>query len=225
MANIFDFEKAKAAEEAKKAQEAIVPVVEDAEKINKKKEALKKLVQFRGEVPSKNTIRGLPDLKVNEIFWVEMDHKAYVVAAVNKKKVTLKALDETASISTGLTIFDMNKGIVSKEPLFDFSDAAAVDTLNRRICEFFLDDAPANTYLLYGRDIHYVSVLTKKDHSRMTADAVKDIIDSLKNIGDLISMDFNCGDGEKSIEIWVRTSDSPAELLYLFPYDNGVIEI
>ena len=132
------------------------------EKTNRIKEAIKKLPGYRGDVPSKNTIRGLPDLKPGQIFWVEMDKKAYVVAALNGKKVTIKALDETASVSTNMTIYDMNKSIVSKEPLYDLEKDP--DNLADRITVWFNEDCPPNTYyLLYGRDIHYVTLIKTPD--------------------------------------------------------------
>ena len=30
---------------------------------------------------------------------------------------------------------------------------------------------------------------------------------------------------DSKVEIWVRTDKSKAEVLYLFPYDGGIIEI
>lgn len=190
---------------------------------NRKKEAIAKLSNYRGEVPSKNTIRSLPDVQPGQIFWVEMDHKAYLVADKNGKKLTIKALDETATISTGITIYDMNKSIISKEPLLDFEDPDVIGALDKRLNLWFMEDTADSKYLLYGRDIHYVTVF-ERDPSIGESPAII-LRDCLKAVGSIISMDFNTSDGEPSVEIWIRTANSPAELLYLFPYDKGVVKI
>jgi hypothetical protein len=189
----------------------------------KRLEAIKQLPQFRGEVASKNNIRSLPDVEPGQIFWVTGDHKAYLVAEKKGRKLTIKALDETATLSTGITIYEMNKSIVSKEPIFNWKDALAVATMNRRLMEWFNEEVSDQFYLLYGRDIHYVSLLQKQ--GALTDENIFYIYDCVNNIGDLISMDFNTSDGELSIEIWVRTADSKAELLYLFPYDKGLVTL
>lgn len=188
---------------------------------DRRREAVRALPQFRGEVPSKNFIRQLPKVEVGEIFWVEMDGMSYVVA--NKKEngnLTIKALDEYATISTGITIYDMNKAIVSKEKLFRWKDEEEVKKLTERLQQW-VDDRGNTYYLLYGRDIHYVSLI--RNDGLLSAASTNTIFDTVQNVGNLISMDFNEADGNEAVEIWVRTKESPAELLYLLPYDRGLI--
>jgi hypothetical protein len=194
-------------------------------------EAIKKLPRYRGAVPSKTTIRSLPHVVPGEIFWVESDNKAYIVAEKDKKKMTIKALDETATISTGVTIFDMNKRLVSKEPIFDITDKDAIEKLNNRLWTWFNEETTDEFYCLYGRNIHYLTVLQVKTRADgngagfIIENEFETLIDILKPVGDLISIDFNTSDDEMSLEIWVRTRDSDAELLYLFPYDRGIVKI
>ena len=190
------------------------------EKEQKKKEAIATLPHYRGEVPSKNTIRNLPNVLPGEIFWVSMDHKPYVVADRDGKKITLKALDETASVSTGLTIFDMNKRLVAKEPVMDLNAPGVHGELTAKIIDWLADNTDTKVFLMYGRDLHYVSLFVK-DGEIANAET---IIEMASEVGELISMDFDTGvAGEHCIEIWVRTADSDAELMYFFPYDNGVV--
>ena len=193
----------------------------------RRKDAIMQLVQFRGEVPSKNTINALPELKEGEIFWVTSDNKAYVVAEKDKKKIVIKALDENASISTGLTIYEMNKKIVSKEPLLNWEDENFILELKENFRKWIEDDINDNRYfLLYGRDLHYITLFDLNDYRCGATDFLSIMKDTLKDVGEVISFDFNSNDNkEVCIEIWVRTPDSAAELLYLFPYDRGVIKI
>lgn len=207
--NVIDISKVKEREEKLKGQLALLP-------------------QYRGEVSTKNNIRMLPNLKRGEIFYVSMDHAAYCVAGVDLDKkghtrVVIKKLDETATISTGMTIYDMNKNIVSREPLLDWEDEENIKALAARLCEWFNEDGDSY-YLMYGRDIHYVTLFnsyTTHDKSNFLYE-LKGI---LGEVGDIISLDFDTLEGEHCVEIWVRTPNSPAELLYLMPYDKGVIEI
>lgn len=207
--NVIDISKVKEREEKLKSQLALLP-------------------QYRGEVSSKNNIRMLPNLRRGEIFYVSMDHAAYCVADVDLDKqghtrVVIKKLDETATISTGMTIYDMNKNIVGREPLLDWGDKETIEALAKRLCEWFNEDGDS-FYLMYGRDIHYVTLFNS-----YTTNPKDNFLYELKGIlgevGDIISLDFDCIEGEHCVEIWVRTPTSPAELLYLMPYDKGVIDI
>lgn len=196
-----------------------------------RKEALSKLPGYRGEVTSKNQIRQLPDVEPGQIFWVSGDGKAYVVAEKDRKKMTIKALDENATVSTGITLYDMNVGIISKEPMFDFTNEEEVGKLKQRLWEWFNEDTTDKYYLLYGRNIHYLTLFNVGERkeggsSELVQKCELDVImDCVENIGGLISMDFNTTEGQLAIEIWIRTPDSPAELLYLFPYDKGLVTI
>lgn len=211
------------------AAEEVTPTP-DTEREKKLKTQLALLSQYRGEVISKNNIRLLPNLRRGEIFWVNMDHGPYVVADVGPDKkgnirVVIKKLDETATLSTGMTIFDMNKGIVAKEPLMDWEDKENAAKLAQRMCEWFAEDGDS-FYLLYGRDIHYVTLFNSMTF-RPKDNFLYELKGILGEVGDIISLDFDClGDeSQHCVEIWVRTPDSPAELLYLMPFDKGVIEI
>lgn len=209
------------------AAEEPVPT-SDTEREKKLKTQLSLMPQYRGEVSSKNNIRMLPDLKRGEIFWVNLDYAPYVVADIDLDKkghtrVVIKKLDETATVSTGMTIFDMNKNIISKEPLLDWDDKDNIEKLAARLCEWFSEDGDS-FYLLYGRDIHYVTLFNSMT-TRPKDMFLYELKGFLSEVGDIISLDFDCIEGSHCVEIWIRTANSPAELLYLMPFDKGVIEI
>lgn len=209
------------------AAEEPVPT-SDTEREKKLKTQLSLMPQYRGEVSSKNNIRMLPDLKRGEIFWVNLDYAPYVVADIDLDKkghtrVVIKKLDETATVSTGMTIFDMNKNIISKEPLLDWDDKDNIEKLAARLCEWFSEDGDS-FYLLYGRDIHYVTLFNSMT-TRPKDMFLYEVKGFLSEVGDIISLDFDCIEGSHCVEIWIRTANSPAELLYLMPFDKGVIEI
>ena len=189
--------------------------------ILRKKEAISKLPNYRGEIPSKNAIRRLPDVKQGEIFWIEMEEKPYIVSEKDNNRVTIKALDETATISTGMTIYDLNHDLVAKEPLFDWNDDVAVKELEEKLKDWFYEKTTDIYYLFYGRLIHYVTLVKKSNIHANLLEVLKEMIEQFAK---LISIDV-INDGEPKLEIWVRTPNNDAELLYFFPYDKGLVDI
>lgn len=194
--------------------------IKNKEKIEKRKAALAKLPQYRGEIHSKTAIRQLPNVKVNEIFWIENDEKPVIVTNINKKKnqVTIQEIDENASISTGMTIYELNHNVISKEPLFDFEDEQKVTNTLNQLKEWF--NKKLNQYfLLYSKDMGYFTLFNHKNKENEID--YKEIFEIIKDISNLISIDFL----EDRIEIWIRTEKNPANLFYLFPFDNGIVEV
>lgn len=208
---------------AEKKEAYMAEALENKERIEKVHERIKELPQYRGEVITKNNIRNLKEVSKGEIFWVSSENKAYVVSNKDKKKIELKALDETATISTGLTIYDMNKSIISKEPTLDLTKGTVMNKLIDDIINWFNNIAAHGQYwLAYGRDIHYITLFHFDTHNyKMTPEKAEKIVRILAETGDLISIDPQ----EDRLEIWVRTKDSLAELIYLFRYDSGFVDL
>lgn len=188
--------------------------------IAKRKEGLSKFSGYRGEIRSKTSIRQLPDVKKGEIFWCEMDECGYIVSDVNGDRVEIKALDENASVSTGITVYEFNRSLVEKEPIFDWNPEK-VNELKEQLTKWFTELCMSNEYfLMYGREIHYVTLFHRDKNKSLDVDA---ILSTIAEVGDLISIDFDTERDERVIEIWTRTKEYKATMLYLFPYDNGLV--
>lgn len=205
---------------AEKKEAYKVEALENKERIDKVHERIKELPQYRGEVITKNNIRNLKEVSKGEIFWVSSENKAYVVSDKDKKKIELKALDETATISTGLTIYDMNKAIVSKEPTLDLSKGTIMNKLIDGLIDWF-GKRPATYYLAYGRDVHYVTMFKNSAGNSFNEASAQLVVDTIAAVGDIISMDYE----DDRIEVWIRTKDSKAELIYIMPYDDGLVRL
>lgn len=211
-------ERKKTTAEKKEAYRA--EALENKERIEKVHERIKELPQYRGEVITKNNIRNLKEVSKGEIFWVSSENKAYVVSDKDKKKIELKALDETATISTGLTIYDMNKAIVSKESTLDLSKGTVMNKLIDGLMDWF-GKRLATYYLAYGRDVHYVTMFKNSASNSFNEASAQLVVDTIAAVGDIISMDYE----EDRIEVWIRTKDSKAELIYIMPYDDGLVRL
>lgn len=219
MADIINLaERKKSTAEKKEAYAA--EALENKERIEKVHERIKALPQYRGEVITKNNIRNLKEVSKGEIFWVSSENKAYVVSDKDKKKIELKALDETATISTGLTIYDMNKAIVSKEPILDLSKGTVMNKLIDGLMDWF-GKRLATYYLAYGRDVHYVTMFKNSANNSFNEASAQLVVDTIAAVGDIISMDYE----DDRIEVWIRTKDSKAELIYIMPYDDGLVRL
>lgn len=205
---------------AEKKEAYMTEALENKERIEKVHERIKELPQYRGEVITKNNIRNLKEVSKGEIFWVSSENKAYVVSDKDKKKIELKALDETATISTGLTIYDMNKAIVSKEPTLDLSKGTVMNKLIDGLIDWF-GKRLATYYLAYGRDVHYVTMFKNSASNSFNEASAQLVVDTIAAVGDIISMDYE----EDRIEVWIRTKDSKAELIYIMPYDDGLVRL
>lgn len=205
---------------AEKKEAYMAEALENKERIEKVHERIKELPQYRGEVITKNNIRNLKEVSKGEIFWVSSENKAYVVSDKDKKKIELKALDETATISTGLTIYDMNKAIVSKEPTLDLSKGTVMNKLIDGLMDWF-GKRLATYYLAYGRDVHYVTMFKNSASNSFNEASAQLVVDTIAAVGDIISMDYE----EDRIEVWIRTKDSKAELIYIMPYDDGLVRL
>jgi len=185
-----------------------------------KKEQIKKLKSFAGEFPSRNSLRKLPNITVGDIYWLTLENQAYIVTSKEGTNFTLKALDEHASISLGISIYDFNKGIASKQPILTAEELKTTET----VLKDWVTKTANENYLLYGREIHSISIFRVKHKDVVLYPT---IYQTLSTIGDIISIDC-IEETEKNpanVEIWIRTDKEKATLLYLIPYDNGIIII
>lgn len=184
---------------------------------NKYFERISKLPQFRGSIQSRNQARQLPTgLKVGDIFYIENDDKFQIVIEKNKHDLSFTDLDMNATISTGITVYDLNKSIVSKELLFDWDNQEKKYNLEMGMLQW-LSQHDDNFFLLYSKELNYFTLFIKSG----TQINIDEVFECIKNAGDFISADYS----DDRVEIWVRTETNPAALMYLLPFENGIVKI
>ncbi len=201
------------------------PVMEEAldELTQTRKEKISQMARYRGEIATKSMLRKLPHLTVGEIFWVTNDKMAYIVSEKGKNKVGLKPLDENATISTGYTLYDMNKAAASREPIHNFNDPIANEVLMTDLQKYFREDTSAACYLMFSHGNSYFTLFQCDNHEDPD---IGQVIECIGHIGRLISIDRDANLGEfEALEIWIRTDTSKAELFYLFPFDDAIVKL
>lgn len=117
---------------------------------------------------------------------------------------------DNSGINMGL--YDMNKQIISQLPeLTDLEDKHyTINNLHAKFNNFY--------YMMYGKEISYFTLFKIIEPQYFSSE----VIDCLKNVGIIKAIDFT--EAQDAIEIWVENENGPT-CLYLFPYDNGVVQV
>lgn len=116
-----------------------------------------------------------------------------------------------------LNLYDLNKSIISQ--LKDLNEEqlyAAMKTIT-----VFAEGTNNKYHMLYGKEISYFTLFVKDFYAKESLG--KEVINCLKNIGKIKSIELT--ENKDAIEIWICDSENELTVLYLFPYDNGVIEV
>lgn len=118
---------------------------------------------------------------------------------------------EGGGINMGL--YDMNKQIISQMPYLEDFDKAMNDVVT-------LYETYHNKYfMLYGKEISYFTVFEIIEPQYFC----EEVLSCLLNVGPIKAMDLTAvGD---AVEIWVQPTDEEPTCLYLFPYDNGIVQV
>lgn len=117
---------------------------------------------------------------------------------------------EGANFNMGL--YDMNKQIIAQLP-------ALTDLAEKEIMINTLHTEFKNSYyMLYGKEISYFTLFKIKEAQYFG----QEVIDCLSYIGKVKAIDLT--ETKDAIEIWVENNNDPT-CLYLFPYDNGVVQV
>lgn len=118
---------------------------------------------------------------------------------------------ESSGIEMGL--YDMNKQIIAQLPdLTDFTTAEqAINALHVEHHNAY--------YMLYGKEISYFTIFKIKEPQYLG----QEVIDCLKYVGQIKSVDLY--ENKAAVEIWVYLEGEGSIVLYLFPYDMGIVQV
>ena len=138
-----------------------------------------------------------------------------------KEKIENKKQSEVALGN----LYDMNKQMMEQEPLLNETE---INEKSFQIAEWFLYSHPAEKYYMMLchelRDYTLFNLDKTNAWKNMPANhckiAAKDVIDCLKNRGQIIAMDLQ-PDGVW--EMWIKTTDG-CFAYYFFPYGEAVLE-
>lgn len=116
-----------------------------------------------------------------------------------------------------LNLLDINRQIISQLPeLTEVSDKI-------ELIDNFSKEQGNTFYMLYGKNISYFTVFMVSLFQSLETLGTE-VINCLRNLGKikLIEPDSN---NPAAIECWIQEDGQEAEVLYLFPYDLGIIYV
>ena len=134
---------------------------------------------------------------------------------------------EEANIGLGMTLYDMNKNLM--ENAKSLKGKAFSNKVDKIIRPYFTDKCKDSQYfMLLSNDRRYYTVFNLCMGKYFYEDKVNDITEELssliRELGDVLSIDKT--DDNIALEIWIRAVDEEQVYChYLFPFDNGVIEV
>lgn len=128
-----------------------------------------------------------------------------------------------------MNLYSFNKSIFNgKPPLSQKETEKGIELLKRFFTRHVLKNR--QYFMLLGRDVNYYTLFTAIHTDENAASAfATEVMECLKNLGEIKAIDRD--DVTKTnIEIWITTEEEKEKskesfCLYLFPYDEGVIEI
>lgn len=115
-----------------------------------------------------------------------------------------------------INLYDMNKQLVNQLATLNDEDLKN----SKEIIENYLKEQNNQFYMLLCKDISYYTLFDIMDDESMPC-ASEEIIECIKCIGDVKSIAVN-EDG--AIEAWICANPEGPMVMYLFPYDVGVIK-
>ena len=116
-----------------------------------------------------------------------------------------------------MNIYDLNKQIISQ--MATLSDEDLEDS--RQLIRDYFQEHENEFYMLLCKDISYYTLFHIVDYITEPA-AADEVIECIKCIGAVKSIDLT--EGESAIEVWAQEEGRDPMVMYLFPYDTGVIE-
>lgn len=123
---------------------------------------------------------------------------------------------KTEGAGLNLNMYDLNKQIISQLP--DLNDEQIDETTNT--IQNYLEETDNKFYMLLCRDINYYT-LFNINTPFSEPKACNEVIACVAELGAVKSIEKN---EDNAIEIWVQPKDQDPMVMFLFPYDGGVIE-
>ena len=121
-----------------------------------------------------------------------------------------------ASGNLQMNLYDLNKQIISQMPTLDEDGI----NLALMIIAAYIKNTENKYYMLLCKDINYYTLFNIS--TTITEPyACEEVLACAGDLGVLKSVEVNDND---AVEIWVQDEQGEAMVMYLFPYDAGVVE-
>lgn len=127
-------------------------------------------------------------------------------------------IDESGNL--GMSLYDVNKNFMADQPALSQDELTA----SLKVIEDYVFDTYKNStyFMLLCKELSYYTVFVR-DSESSTNILADEVLNCLQWIAkDILSIELNTTNNTP--EIWIRTPEDEVVCMYLFNYDNGVID-
>lgn len=127
-------------------------------------------------------------------------------------------IDESGNL--GMSLYDVNKNFMADQPALSQDELTA----SLKVIEDYVFDTYKNStyFMLLCKELSYYTVFVR-DSESSTNILIDEVLNCLQWIAkDILSIELNTTNNTP--EIWIRTPEDEVVCMYLFNYDNGVID-
>lgn len=127
-------------------------------------------------------------------------------------------IDESGNL--GMSLYDVNKNFMADQPALSQDELTA----SLKVIEDYVFDTYKNStyFMLLCKELSYYTVFVR-DSESSTNILTDEVLNCLQWIAkDILSIELNTTNNTP--EIWIRTPEEEVVCMYLFNYDNGVID-
>lgn len=119
-----------------------------------------------------------------------------------------------------MTLYEINKQAYNKLPNLS---AEECDEL-KGLVETYLINHPAKYYMCLNNENHYYTVYTHQDNdNRNYKKLAYEMVEIANELGGIKAIELSNDGG--AIEFWIMYDNIDTCVFYLFPYDQGVVEV
>ena len=161
-------------------------------------------------VPSLKVLESIPSKNKNgEQVLIEDIQKVYEWTEETQEWLPTKAGE------TGVTLYDLNKIACGKlPPLNEEQLTKAKEEIKR-----FIVDSNNTYFLMICKELSYYTMFITDAESN--EDMTDVVIECLNALGILVSVEYS---ENKVIEAWIRDDEGNAVIVFMTPYDQGVVK-
>lgn len=127
-------------------------------------------------------------------------------------------IDESGNL--GMSLYDVNKNFMADQPALSQDELTA----SLKVIEDYVFDTYKNStyFMLLCKELSYYTVFVR-DSESSTNILTDEVLNCLQWIAkDILSIELNTTNNTP--EIWIRTPEEEVVCMYLFNYDDGVID-
>lgn len=127
-------------------------------------------------------------------------------------------IDESGNL--GMSLYDVNKNFMADQPALSQDELTA----SLKVIEDYVFNTYKNStyFMLLCKELSYYTVFVR-DSKSSTNILTDEVLNCLQWIAkDILSIELNTTNNTP--EIWIRTPEDEVVCMYLFNYDNGVID-